>query len=142
MGLLYKYYGFEAGLAALRYQTLGFRNPNALNDPMEFKIWLRQHGVENPSWFSMLNESVGVLSLTRNIENPLVWSHYADEHRGFVIGYDESEPLFNNEQVDTVISASNGDVLYDKADAVENADKMGLAAFQWMHFGMGDWLGA
>ena len=32
--------------------------------------------------------TVGVFSLTANYENILLWSHYADKHRGFCIGFD------------------------------------------------------
>ena len=33
--ILYKYYGFGAGLAALGSQKLGFREPRYFNDPFE-----------------------------------------------------------------------------------------------------------
>lgn len=33
-------------------------------------------------------ERTGVLSLSRNFDNILMWSHYADEHKGLVIEFD------------------------------------------------------
>ncbi len=34
--------------------------------------------------------TAGVLSLSRNPTDSLLWSHYADGHRGFCIGFDET----------------------------------------------------
>ena len=36
-----------------------------------------------------------MLSLTRNRNNLLMWSHYADSHRGFVIGFDDQNLFFH-----------------------------------------------
>jgi hypothetical protein len=36
-------------------------------------------------------EAVGVLSMARRWNCPLMWSHYADQHRGLCIGYDLRE---------------------------------------------------
>ncbi len=35
------------------------------------------------------------LSLSKNRNNLLMWSHYCDSHRGFVIGFDSSDPFFS-----------------------------------------------
>jgi Ca2+-binding EF-hand superfamily protein len=35
---LYKYYGYDAGLAALESQRLGFRCPKDFNDPLELSF--------------------------------------------------------------------------------------------------------
>lgn len=40
--------------------------------------------------------SHGVLSLARRWDCPLMWSHYADEHRGICIEYDLSDTEFSN----------------------------------------------
>lgn len=37
----------------------------------------------------------GILSLTKDPENLLMWAHYADCHRGIVIEFDGSHPFFN-----------------------------------------------
>jgi hypothetical protein len=34
----------------------------------------------------------GVLSLTKKFNSPLMWSHYADQHRGVCIGYELHDP--------------------------------------------------
>ncbi|MFZ3618212.1 DUF2971 domain-containing protein [Leclercia barmai] len=42
----------------------------------------------------MTNYTSGVLSLAQNYDCPLMWSHYADQHKGFCIGYDVSDNGF------------------------------------------------
>ncbi len=41
-----------------------------------------------------LNKRIGILSLSRTFSNLLMWTHYADRHKGFVIGFDESHEFF------------------------------------------------
>lgn len=41
-------------------------------------------------------DSVGVLSFTEDFTNPLMWAHYADEHRGMVLEFDFEQPLFQD----------------------------------------------
>lgn len=40
--------------------------------------------------------NVGVLSFTEDYTNPLMWAHYADEHRGIVLEFDSEKPLFQD----------------------------------------------
>lgn len=35
--------------------------------------------------FKLASRNYGILSLTRNPLNPLMWSHYGDDHRGVVM---------------------------------------------------------
>ncbi|MGV2933105.1 DUF2971 domain-containing protein [Vreelandella venusta] len=46
---------------------------------------------------TMLGDDFGVLSLSRTEKSILMWSHYAAEGRGFVIGLDESHPFFRQQ---------------------------------------------
>ena len=49
-----------------------------------------------------LAEQYPMLSLTMKRNNLLMWSHYADSHRGFVIGFDENNPFFRKEKPRTM----------------------------------------
>ena len=40
-------------------------------------------------------ELIGILCLSESAENLLMWAHYADSHRGFVIEFDERSPFFD-----------------------------------------------
>lgn len=37
-------------------------------------------------------ETIGVLSLSRQYNNSLMWAHYAEYHRGFVVGFKYNKP--------------------------------------------------
>ena len=41
-------------------------------------------------------ESIGILCLSESAENLLMWAHYADSHRGFLIEFDEHSPFFDS----------------------------------------------
>lgn len=38
----------------------------------------------------------GIISLCENGDNHLMWAHYADQHKGMLIQFDNSKPLFAN----------------------------------------------
>lgn len=42
-----------------------------------------------------INLTIGILSLSKTIYNLLMWSHYADSHRGYAIGFDSDHPFFH-----------------------------------------------
>lgn len=44
---------------------------------------------------STLNQTVGILCLSRNAESLLMWAHYAGEYSGALIEFDESHDFFN-----------------------------------------------
>lgn len=114
--ILYKYYDFQAGKKALKSRKLGFRKPSEFNDPFELTFLGNALGVESEigvlhGKLKELADSVVILSLTRTYDNPLMWSHYGESHRGFVIGYDVTGPFFENKERN-IISVDEGDVVY------------------------------
>lgn len=48
--------------------------------------------------FKEFDESIGVLSLTEKPDNLLMWAHYAQQHQGFVIEFDETNPYFDQKR--------------------------------------------
>jgi hypothetical protein len=46
----------------------------------------------------VLNQSVGILCLSEIRDSLLMWGHYADNHRGLVIGFDSDHPFFNKKR--------------------------------------------
>ncbi len=84
-----------------------FTQPGALNDPFEAVPLIKDDN--DPNWqkrrpdlaarigaqqIEIMGFTVGVLSLSRTKENLLLWTHYADEHRGYVIEFDENNEFF------------------------------------------------
>lgn len=51
-----------------------------------------QNLIGSPEWRDQLLASVGVVSLSLNPFNILMWSHYANNHKGFLVGF--KVPLF------------------------------------------------
>ena len=43
------------------------------------------------------NENIGVLALTEKADNLLMWAHYAQNHKGFVIEFDHDHKYFNQQ---------------------------------------------
>lgn len=44
---------------------------------------------------SLLNQHVGVLCLSEVRDSLLMWGHYTDSHKGFVVGFDSNHPFFS-----------------------------------------------
>jgi hypothetical protein len=42
-----------------------------------------------------LRNALGALCLTKNGKHPLMWAHYADEHRGVIVEFETDYPCFN-----------------------------------------------
>ena len=88
---LYHMLNAKYGLEALRKRRLKIATIMELNDPFEFL------GVDlaDPmhSWAVRdtkrgLAQSQGLLCFSRTWTNPVLWSHYADRHRGMCLGFD------------------------------------------------------
>lgn len=60
----------------------------------------------NEGFVKTVSEEIGVFSLSKDNNNLLMWSHYADSHRGYCIGFDHKMLL--------ELSGSLGSVLYRK----------------------------
>ncbi len=117
---------FEAALAILSSSTLSFTKAMDFNDVFEMDAIHNYTSIVNDigmmvSLFETdhgtlslaIDRSYGVLSLTRNPVNNLMWSHYADEHRGVVLGFDVEEAGFCCENKN-VVPANLGDIIYTK----------------------------
>ena len=119
--VLYKY--MRPGLiSALAERELRFTPPSEFNDP--FEAYPRVSGPNRESVRKKLkpgddlddlvaratpffqkegpqmvldevSRTFGVLCLAGCPDNPLLWAHYTDGHRGFAIGFDSNHPWFN-----------------------------------------------
>lgn len=84
-----------------------------LNDPYDFypfqsdieemQLAYKRFGkVDNsPETQDIIDEhliNTGVISFTEAIDNILMWSHYADAHRGMAIGFNPKHPFFSDIQ--------------------------------------------
>ena len=115
--ILYKYVGFQAAISMIESSTLGFSRALDLNDPFECTSICASdnHGMTDNLVVNAIKERLsakfGVLSLTRQPLNSLMWAHYGQSHTGVVIGIDcEKAGLTDTET--SSIPVSFGDVIY------------------------------
>lgn len=119
--ILYKYVSFDAGQRILETSTIGFSQPKYFNDPFDMPAYPDEPSIDPiQDAFGRLRimgkehiwaESTGILSLTRTPINPLMWAHYADKHRGMVIGIDAVAAGFTSEERN-LIPAQYGSAIY------------------------------
>jgi len=84
------------GLDDLRHRHLKIAQLDELNDP--FELWaiaqpdprLRQ---AISATKQQMAEQYGLLCFSLDWHNPLLWSHYADRHRGVALGFDVNEQM-------------------------------------------------
>nr|WP_288933068.1 DUF2971 domain-containing protein [uncultured Allomuricauda sp.] len=43
-----------------------------------------------------VNNDIGILSLTKNWNNTLMWAHYTNSHKGFCVGFDPKDKYFED----------------------------------------------
>jgi hypothetical protein len=130
--ILYKYYDYNAGLAALQSSQLGFRNPKDFNDPFELTFLSNAQGPMSKRRrlvydLQELRHYPAILSLTRTPLNPLMWAHYGKAHEGFVIGYETNDKFLTSKDYN-LITVDDGDVVYTntKSSHILNRDSMNL----------------
>ena len=130
--ILYKYYGFDAGIAALKSRNLGFREPQYFNDPFELSYLSVSYPelTEDVTDFSQLRrpdlkgigERIGILSLSQIKSDPLMWAHYGDEHTGFCIGYDIDDEFLKSKEFN-LIAVDEGAVEYKEDKEILDGER-------------------
>jgi hypothetical protein len=88
---LYHFTKQEFGVRALRDRRLKIARISELNDPFEFLGWNVQDAAtraELRAWKAAQNDVWGIVCFSRGWSHPLLWSHYADKHRGMALGFD------------------------------------------------------
>ena len=74
----------------------------------------------------LLNSDIGILCLSRRCDHILMWSHYADGHKGFVVGFDSNHPFFHDDGKTSLC----GDVTYQNElpEIILSSEKKGDTA--------------
>lgn len=89
----YKFYPARWGLEALYRRRLKLSTSSDINDPFEFLAT----GANKASRIEALRvrnkifAENGLISFSATWIQPLLWSHYADNHRGIALGFDLDE---------------------------------------------------
>jgi hypothetical protein len=89
--IVYHFISSEFALKALRDRRLKLARINELNDPFEFYA-ADLSDVDAKSrletFKKQVNEQYGVVCFCENYHDPVLWSHYADNHRGVALVFE------------------------------------------------------
>jgi hypothetical protein len=102
---LYRFLSAHWGLAALSERRLKIALIQDLNDPFELLgLNLRdkklRHAMQEVK--KSLSKNTGLLCFSKRWSNPVLWSHYANAHRGICLGFDvqHAHPItYNAERI-------------------------------------------
>ena len=87
----YKFYSEKWAIEALKKRRLKISTLDDLNDPFEFLGVRLPSGKHRKDWEKMkkqLFRQNGIICFSKSWRNPVIWSHYADNHRGIALGFD------------------------------------------------------
>ncbi|WP_083098692.1 DUF2971 domain-containing protein [Pseudophaeobacter leonis] len=89
--LVYKFCDAKWGLDNLEKARIKASTLEDLNDPFEFNTIALNHEIMRSLW-RILRADVygptGVFCFSKSWRNPVIWSHYADNHRGIALGFE------------------------------------------------------
>lgn len=94
--MLYKYLP-EERVDVLESFRVRFTPLLSLNDPFEYSLKIGDSEYElQPELSAENTEPTAFVSLSRNNSNILMWSHYAESHKGFCLVFYRSNSYFSN----------------------------------------------
>lgn len=83
--------GGPYGLQAIADRRLKISRIEQLNDPFEMLAGTQSDPktrLASRLFREVIGERFGILCFSRDWHNPVLWSHYADRHRGLCLGFD------------------------------------------------------
>jgi hypothetical protein len=91
---VYHFLRAEHALDDIKHRRIKISEIDKLNDP--FELWCSAQ--DNPKvrhalrdWKHQMARLYGMLCFCPSCSNPVLWSHYADKHRGMCLGFDISQ---------------------------------------------------
>lgn len=81
-------------LSNIKSQRLKIARFGDLNDPFELlaaELSDKEFRKAIRSWKNDFHKTIGLLCFSEHWGNPVLWSHYADKHRGICLGFDVFE---------------------------------------------------
>lgn len=90
--IVYRYFNEQFGLMALQQTQWKIGRLLELNDPLDCQPTLIRKGeallAEDSPFIRDTYEWLGILCYRAQIDDPVIWSHYADCHRGIALGFE------------------------------------------------------
>jgi hypothetical protein len=126
--VLYKYLPPER-IDILESMELRFSSPHQFNDTFDTQYLVpKSHGLKGKAARTVLRNRLGILCLTERPDNHLMWVHYAQNHTGFVLGFDARAAFFQEHQ--RVLRK----VIYQKKPRVFSEADMNVCFFKSDHW--------
>jgi len=90
--ILYRYFNLAYALEALQTGTWKVGRFDELNDIYDCRPFLANipsglKGFED-TYLKIVSGFLGVVCYSKTINDPVIWSHYSDSHRGVALGFD------------------------------------------------------
>jgi hypothetical protein len=91
---LYRFLSFEYAVESIETRRLKVSIVKELNDPFEImpiNLSEEQFSQKLEKWKEEFSKHYGLICFSKRWDNILLWSHYADKHKGLVLGFDVSK---------------------------------------------------
>lgn len=88
---LYHFTSAEFAISNIALQRLKIARFGDLNDPFELlaaKLSDKEFRKAIKSWKQNFHDNIGLLCFSESWNNPVLWSHYGDKHKGICLGFD------------------------------------------------------
>ena len=102
---LYKFMKSKYALSSLKEQRLKISRIDELNDPFEVDTIVPPNdclGKELAKLMKEFSTSCGLISFSKEWNNPVQWAHYADGHKGICLGFDFKDDTYFSADVEYV----------------------------------------
>lgn len=114
---VYHFTNLNFGLEDVRRRRLKIATLNDLNDPFELLGFSSADANVRKRFLlfkEQLAKSRGMLCFSRHWRNPVLWSHYADRHRGICLGFDMPDEClvavkYQSKRLEPEIAALHGE---------------------------------
>src|SRR5438046_1893748 len=93
---IHKFLNKRYALKSMRERRLKISRLSELNDPFEmlpFDLSSRVARLSLAMTLREFDERKGLMCFSRTWTNPVIWAHYADQHRGLCLGFDVPDAL-------------------------------------------------
>lgn len=92
---LYHFMTKEHAISCIEESRLKVATLENMNDPYEFHVLIDEYtSQEADKYFKHhFNDKLGFWCFSKNLENPVQWAHYADNHRGVCLKFEIKDNL-------------------------------------------------
>lgn len=92
---LYHFMAKEHAISCIEESRLKVATLENMNDPYEFHVLIDEYtSQEADEYFkNHFNDKLGFWCFSKNLENPVQWAHYADNHRGICLKFEIKDSL-------------------------------------------------